>query len=286
MGHSLTIEGEIATREVHVQVRRYQAAEDADTTDTHPGYKLVRSLVAVPFSPNTGPSWFANMGDVFLTPARVPLRYRGNGNGTYRHVTCQFDTATVERLVGQPEEWEPATLQACLSIRRPEIDQSLLRLAREALAPGFASGLLVDGLAQALLADVTRHLRGVVQNARPVKGGLTPRQLHRIQEFAQASYSQPRSVADFAAVCGLSSGHLMRAFKQTTGQTIHSYVEELRLLHAQRLLSETDTPIKTIAADTGFRSPSSFSYAFRRATGANPAAFRREFRRVPERRRA
>jgi AraC family transcriptional regulator len=277
MDQFLTIEGQIATPAVTVQVRAYNPPADPDLVNSWPDYTLIRSLVPVPYSPNVGPSRFAHMGEMFLTPARVPLRYKGVG-GPYRHVTCRFDRGTFEDVTGLADAWEGSALQACRSIRLPELNVALLRLAREALVPGFASELLVGGLAHCMLVDLSRYFRGLSSDARPVKGGLTPRQLRRIQDHADQATGSLLSIAEFAQICGISSGHLMRAFKQSTGQTIHAYVEQVRVAKAQRLLCETDLPIKTVAAEMGFASASSFSFAFRRATGGTPLAFRQEFR--------
>jgi AraC family transcriptional regulator len=52
----------------------------------------------------------------------------------------------------------------------------------------------------------------------------------------------------------------------------------MRIEIAKRQLA-SDQSIKSIAFELGFASPSSFSYAFRRATGAAPRQFRqRQYR--------
>jgi len=81
-------------------------------------------------------------------------------------------------------------------------------------------------------------------------------------------------VADLASLAGLSRGHFMRAFKQSTGSTVHAYVEQARLHRAKAMLLEGEAPLKQIAARLGFSDPSSFSLAFRRKTGMAPGRFR------------
>jgi transcriptional regulator GlxA family with amidase domain len=54
------------------------------------------------------------------------------------------------------------------------------------------------------------------------------------------------------------------SIQKTTGDTVHNYVERIRIARAQRLICETDLPFKTIAAELGFSTPSGFSFAFRR----------------------
>ena len=80
-------------------------------------------------------------------------------------------------------------------------------------------------------------------------------------------------------MCGVSAGHLSRAFKESTGMTIHGFVQEVRLEHAKRLLTNTDRPIKEIAYELGFSHPPAFAAAFRRLSGETPGNFRSASRR-------
>jgi AraC family transcriptional regulator len=54
-------------------------------------------------------------------------------------------------------------------------------------------------------------------------------------------------------------------------------VAHCRLDNAKRLLA-TDQSVKAIAYSLGFASPSSFCFAFRRATGETPRQFRQHVR--------
>ena len=66
----------------------------------------------------------------------------------------------------------------------------------------------------------------------------------------------------------------MRAFRQSTGQTITAYAEAARLRHATRLLSDTDLPLGDIARQLGFAAPSAFSRWFRQHRGLSPREWR------------
>lgn len=71
---------------------------------------------------------------------------------------------------------------------------------------------------------------------------------------------------------GLTHTPNTRAFRATRGQSIGGHVAQCRIDHAKRLLS-ADSSIKAVAYTLGFASPSSFSFAFRRATGQTPREF-------------
>ena len=75
--------------------------------------------------------------------------------------------------------------------------------------------------------------------------------MRRIADAIESRLERPPSLADLAVLCGLSPRHLMRAFKQGTGQTIMEYVEAIRLRLALRLLSDTDLPLDEVEAATG-----------------------------------
>jgi AraC family transcriptional regulator len=278
-GH-LTIEGEIQATCSTIQVRNYETpAEELDTTTAWPAYTLIRALGPVSYSANTGSGRFLGFGDVFFVPAAIPLKYQGIG-GPYRHVTCRLDTAVFERMTDFQNRWDGNLAKVCRNIRLPQLNTAMLRLAQEALTPSFASDLLVDSIANVLAVDLARHIRNEMGESPKAKGGLAPWQMRRIEEYVEDSPDTSLSIGLLAGLCGISSGHLMRAFKQTTGETVHAYVERVRLSKAQRLLCETDLPLKVIAAELGFSTPSSFSFAFRRATGGTPASFREQLHRA------
>ena len=81
-------------------------------------------------------------------------------------------------------------------------------------------------------------------------------------------------MSELAALCGISPRHVMRGFKHSTGATLHSYVEQVRLARAKELLTSTDLGINAIATQLGFAQTSSFSAAFRRVIGVPPSTFR------------
>lgn len=67
---------------------------------------------------------------------------------------------------------------------------------------------------------------------------------------------------------------LRRRFLAETGLHFRAFVMQARMQRALELLGNPARSIIQIALDVGFTSPSAFSYAFRRATGQTPRAFR------------
>jgi AraC-like DNA-binding protein len=72
-----------------------------------------------------------------------------------------------------------------------------------------------------------------------------------------------------------SAGYLSRAFRSAYGRTIVDVIHVERIIHSQKLIVNTNFDIETIAAESGFPSPSYFIKLFKRHTGMTPLAYRR-----------
>jgi AraC-like DNA-binding protein len=84
----------------------------------------------------------------------------------------------------------------------------------------------------------------------------------------------PWTVAELAAVAGLSRAAFARRFTKLVGQPPLTYLTQMRLARAARLLCETDQPIATIADNVGYGSQIALTRAFRREEGVTPGSYR------------
>jgi transcriptional regulator GlxA family with amidase domain len=75
----------------------------------------------------------------------------------------------------------------------------------------------------------------------------------------------------------MSSRTFARRFREATGSTPLQWLLHQRILHARRLLEQTDQPIEQIGRDSGLGSPPNFRSQFRRIVGTTPSAYRLAF---------
>lgn len=214
---------------------------------------------------------YQTYGKVFVAPAG----YRLNGQGAEgaQHSLNVFVRAhpLFPDEVALGGDLEPV-LRDCLRFRGGAVNRILERIAAAVAAPRFASDLLVEGMGITLLAEAARLIEARASSLHP-KGGLPLWRMRLIEERVRDGDGLP-AIAELAELCGLSRRQLTRAFREETGRTITAFVRELTLERAQRLLSESDLPIGSIAQEVGFTNAAAFSYAFRRETGQTPRAFR------------
>lgn len=216
-----------------------------------------------------GPHRFEKLGDVCIVPPGEALFVRG-GKVRQAALMCELSASAVSEQIGEALSWSPQKLAATLDIGSARIRALLLRLTDEVRHPGVASDRMIELLTGELAIEIGRFC--LDQSEKPLTGGLAGWRLRLIDERLTDSSRSP-TLNELAALCGLSVRQLTRGFRVSRGCSIGDYVEQRRMEHAKRLLMKGEA-VKGVAFSLGFTSPSSFTFAFRRAVGMSPTQFR------------
>ena len=99
--------------------------------------------------------------------------------------------------------------------------------------------------------------------------------LKEVLQRVEREFNQPLTVADMAQGCGCSASHFMRWFKQMTGSSFISYLNERRLAAAAERLRQSEDSILSIAEAVGFETLSNFNQQFKKRYGVTPRDYRR-----------
>ncbi|MDY0012583.1 MAG: helix-turn-helix transcriptional regulator [Rhodocyclaceae bacterium] len=217
-------------------------------------------------------------GNLAFIPAAVPTscRYQTDVE-PHRVVALRVAPHLLEQIGEEVRIPDPGALASC-NLQEPDILDGMRQLARETLAPGFASALLVESLGTALLVRLARRLGQPARQER--RGGLAAWQMRRITERMAdggAGVAIP-TLAELAGLAGISASHLRRAFKQSTGYTLGEYIRQVQFDRACDLLAKTNLSLQEIATRLGFAAPYGFTVAFRRGAGVTPSAYRQQMR--------
>lgn len=94
--------------------------------------------------------------------------------------------------------------------------------------------------------------------------------------YIHAHQNEPVTLNDAAASVHLSAGYFSELFSKTTGQTFKSYVTDLRIRNACRMLANSDMSVTDICYECGFESFSNFMRTFKRRIGTSPLKFRKD----------
>jgi AraC family transcriptional regulator len=217
-----------------------------------------------------GPHRYESLGEIFLVPPGEALHVRSDGGADQFSIVCELDSAGVDQWLPHAIEWPDRRLAASLDIVHPHMRACLFRLAEEARRPGRGSEALAGMLAGQLAIEVARYCAAIAEG--PIAGGLASWRLRLIDERLALSGAQP-TLEQLAEACSLSVRQLTRGFRASRGCSLGDYIATTRIGLAKRRL-DGPASIKEIAFALGYASPSSFSYAFRTATGSTPRQFR------------
>lgn len=212
---------------------------------------------------------FERLGDIFLLPPGEELLVKG-GSIRQASLTCELATETISRIVGRDLSWSDTQIASTIDIGSGQIRALLFRLAQEVRHPGFATERMLEFLVGQLAIEIARYCLEVSE--RPQSGGLAGWRLRLIDERLSESPVAP-SLSELARLCNISVRQLTRGFKVSRHCSIGDYVEQRRMETAKRMLVHGEN-VKSVAFTLGYASPSSFTFAFRRALGISPSQFR------------
>jgi AraC-like DNA-binding protein len=103
--------------------------------------------------------------------------------------------------------------------------------------------------------------------------------IDRVYRFVNQHFSRGVRLEEAAGLVGMSASTFSRFFHRTSGKAFTTYVNELRIGSACRLLIETDRGIAEIALEVGFGNLSNFNRRFLELKQIRPRDYRQHFRR-------
>jgi AraC family transcriptional regulator len=227
-----------------------------------------------------GPHRFEPLGEIFLMPPGQILHVRAEAGDQQASIVCEIEAAAIDRWLPEGVEWTERRLATALDMTHAHMRACLFRLAAEVQHPGPGANVLAEMIVGQLTMEVARYCEAIFEGA--ITGGLASWRLRLIDKRLEEA-GPPPSLDELAQLCNVSVRQLTRGFRASRGSSIGDEIASTRIGHAKRLLTSPES-IKAIGFALGFTSPSSFSYAFRRATGSTPRQFRqRQLRTSPTR---
>jgi AraC-like DNA-binding protein len=199
-------------------------------------------------------------GDWVVPPNRAVWVPAGFEHGIEMSGTVLVQTLYLATVI-------PAALpQRCAAINVSPLLRALIEhtvalgtLSREIAARARLVGVIVDQL--------------IASSAIPLQLPLpTDERARRAVAWLRGHPCDPTSIKQVARHAATSTRTLERLFRDEIGMTIGKWRQQLRLLHAMRLLA-SGRPVTLVALDVGYESPSAFIAMFKRALGATPKKY-------------
>lgn len=200
------------------------------------------------------------------------------GGGAVTRMTCgvlKVDHAAADRLVSLLprsiflDGFEPRA--------GAWVQTTLTYLAEEARNPRPGGETVLTRLTDIL---VVQAIRAWLENADNLATGwLAALRDPKLGRALQAFHQSPETgwtVAELAAVAGMSRSAFAARFKRLTGEGAMQYVSHWRMQLANTALRDGRLSVAEIAARAGYESEAAFSRAFKKLTGQTPGSVRRK----------
>lgn len=147
----------------------------------------------------------------------------------------------------------------------------LLQRGAIAGAPGNGIEAILAHAFAAIMAEAlcerTHRLHSDKLNCMPL--------LSRLTELFNTDLHISRLPSHYASQLGITPTYLNEKLRAALGLNISLFIRRESIIHACRLLTMTQTPIREIAATLGYNDPAYFTRIFTKITGDTPSSYRR-----------
>ncbi|MCC8113845.1 MAG: AraC family transcriptional regulator [Bacteroidales bacterium] len=220
-------------------------------------------------------------GDVVLVPPRFLHRWSfdpssADTDGNIVNATLVFTTdwargmsnifpnlkSTIDRIL----ELENAVVFSSPSSGRiAALMTTMSLLSSEEMAPRLIE-LLIMASESISFGTVT----GTMPNLDPVA-----QKIKKVEVYAVCNFDRVITVGEMARLVGMNPSSFCSMFRRAKGVTFVTYLNQLRLRHAQHLLSSNPhEPISSVAYACGFQTVSHFNHLFSAAFSLSPSQWR------------
>lgn len=93
--------------------------------------------------------------------------------------------------------------------------------------------------------------------------------------YIKANYNHNITVFRLTKILGISQPYLYKIYKHAFGKSPKEFIDEYRIIQAEKMLAETELPVSEIARSVGFSDSFAFSKSFSSKQGCSPSEYRR-----------
>jgi AraC-like DNA-binding protein len=124
--------------------------------------------------------------------------------------------------------------------------------------------------------STTPHYTMLTQNFASHNNHINPA-IEKIIDFSFKRYLTQVTLQQVADVADMSIPTFCRFFKKNIKKTYFDFIQDLRISHACKLLTNSNKPVMEICYESGYNSWAHFSKQFKQVKQLTPSQYRKEF---------
>lgn len=215
-----------------------------------------------------GKTWTLEKGNAFIIYKGETVEYHADKDDPWRYVWIDFDGDMCEAMLGKTG----------FSI----FERVTPPLSEEIMLPIFKNFSNEFGSESYELFGISNLFRLIAEIARVFPNGSGLKKNASIAEQAMdlinANYkNMDCRVEKIAEMLSVSRSQIYRSFVEKYGTSPKSYIDNLRIRYAKKLLCDEAITVAEVSYSSGFSDPLYFSGVFRRITGFSPSKYKKAF---------
>lgn len=155
---------------------------------------------------------------------------------------------------------------------------SLQRLLSAAFREALNKDLYYVDITRSVVHSFVYRLIRAQKNYEPLPDhtGWSPNVATVIKDYVNQNYTRGITLDSLSAHTGYSKNYLCRVFREATGLTINTYLNQVRIGKAVELLANTTMEVAEISAAVGYNNVYHFIKTFKKMIGIPPGNYRRQ----------
>ncbi|MEC2076134.1 AraC family transcriptional regulator [Metabacillus fastidiosus] len=211
-----------------------------------------------------GKSYRVEKGHCFLFKPGDVVTATHNPQNTLKLTYIHFDVSEIPQLVPPAYQVIESTI---------DFESLLVRYVRLFLIETFGADMEAKLILKQLMIHLLREEREKGKLVNDISNHLLET-IREIANYIQQHPAEQHTIESLAARANLSQRYFSEKFKEIIGQTVKSYIVNMRIRRAEHLLHFAGMTVTETAYALGYNNLHFFSRQFKKYTGKNPSEVR------------
>jgi AraC-like DNA-binding protein len=156
----------------------------------------------------------------------------------------------------------------------PWLKSTFEQLSSEYMAQNPGNEIIVNKLTEVALVELIRINFGR-QEQHCFLHALKDKRIKRALDYIHGTPEHPWTIEELASNIGMSRAAFAKKFTALVGQTVFTYLSNLRIQKAKEMLASSSQFVDDIALNVGYESERAFTKTFSKYVGMTPKQFRK-----------
>lgn len=145
----------------------------------------------------------------------------------------------------------------------------------EEIRQDFIQGCQQCSRAAQLFDELKQLQNALLLEAQEIRNSEAARPVRMAKQYVMQHFREQITLEEVCDTIGFSVSYFSALFKKETGEGFAKYLTRVRMEEAKAMLRETNLPVAQICEQVGYSDRKHFTQTFHKATGLNPAQYRK-----------